>query len=156
MRIISRLLLLVVIGLVGIGCDSNGDEDMSIADLIADGWMLTAVSDSEGDQTVAFAEGFDGVEITFTESGDFSIFVDSNQPGEDNTITGTWSVNESQNSLTLTTTFSGIPINLVFSYAFSGDDILELTAASSTSVLLGQLFTGSSLQGTITITVARS
>lgn len=155
MRRLSALLLVLFFGFIGIGCDSNSSDETSVADLLADGWTLTSLFDAEGDQSAVFAAGFDAVDITFTENGNFTIDVDSKLPGEDQTIDGTWTVNETQNKLTLTTLFSGIPIGLEFTYAFDGDDVLELTASSATSVLLNQLL-GTTLQGTVSFTVART
>ena len=57
--------------------------------------------------------------------------------------------------MTLTADYLGIPVDLIFTYMFNGDDEIELTAASSTGILLNTLL-GTTLQGTITITIQRS
>ena len=156
MKKLSAALFMVVLAITSIGCDSNGgDDETSIADLIADGWALTSLEDAEGDQTAVFLTGFDGVDVTFTESGNFTLDVDRKAPNPDTQVTGTWAVNESQSRLTLTTDYQGIPVDLIFTYMFNGDDEIELTAASSTGILLNTLL-GTTLQGTITITIQRS
>jgi len=154
MKKLSTFLLVVAVAIMNAGCDSNNNDTQSVSDLLADGWTLTSVQDSEGDQTAVFLAGFNSVDATFTQSGDFTIDVDSKVDTGDTSVSGTWSVNESQNRLTLTTTFSGIPINLQFTYTFNGDNEITLTADSATSQLLNALL-GTTLQGTITITIVR-
>ena len=156
MKKISVILLTVAFGFAGIGCDSNDDDDPSIAELLVDDWVLSGVSDDEGDQLAAFIAGFNSIDVSFTESGNFTIEVDAVDPTGDQTISGTFAVNESTNKLTLTTTVPGAgQIQLNFTYAFSGDDQVTLTADSVTSTLLNVLL-GTTLQGTVSITISRT
>ena len=156
MKRISIFLLLVAFGFVGIGCDSNSGGDPSITELLADDWVLSGVTDDDGDQLAAFVAGFNSINVSFTESSSFTINVDAIDPAGDQTISGTFSVNESTSKLTLTTTVPGAgQIQLNFTYAFSGDDLVTLTADSVTSTLLNVLL-GTTLQGTVSITISRT
>ncbi len=156
MRKLSTYLLVLVIAVVGVGCDSDSnDDEISIDELIADGWVLTGVSDADGDQMAVFAQGFSSLKITFTQAGAFTIVVDAIDDAGDNVITGTYSINESTNRITLTTEAQGVPIQLNFNYAFNGDDVVTFAADSVTSTLLNVLL-GTTLQGSVSLTVTRT
>lgn len=156
MKKISVFLLLLATGFVGIGCDSNNDDEPSIAELLADNWVVSGVSDDEGDQLTTFVTEFTSIAVIFTESSNFTIDVDAVDPTGDQTISGSFSVNESTNRLTLTTTVPGAgQIQLNFTYAFSGDNQVTLTADSVTSTLLNVLL-GTTLQGIVSITISRT
>jgi len=156
MRILSTILLVLAIAVVGIGCDSdNNDDEISIDELIADGWTLIGVSDAEGDKMAVFAQGFSSLDILFTQAETFTIDVDALDDEGDTIISGTYSINESTNRITMTTEVQDQPINLNFTYSFNGDDEVTFAADSVTSTLLNILL-GTSLQGSISLTVTRN
>jgi hypothetical protein len=101
-----------------------------------------------------FTTGYNGIDISFASSMNFTIDVDAKVDAGDQTITGTWSVNETQSKISLAASFSGLPVTLDFNYVFSGDDVITLTAGGNTSVLLNTLL-GTTLQGSIELTLAR-
>lgn len=153
---LSTFLLALMIAVVGIGCDSdNNDDEISIDELIADGWTLSGVSDADGDQMAVFAQGFNSLEITFTRAGAFTIDVDAIDDEGDTVISGTYSINESANRITMTTEVEGLPVTLIFTYAFNGVDEVTFAADSGTSILLNLLL-GTTLQGSISLTITRN
>lgn len=157
MKKILVFLLIVAFGFVGIGCDSDSDsdDDSSVVELLEGDWVLTGVTDDDGDQFAVFIAGFNSIEMLFTESGSFTIDVDAVDSAGDQTISGTFSVNESTSKLTLTATVVPFgPIQLNFTYSFNGDDQVTLTADSVTSTLLNVLL-GTTLQGIVRITITR-
>jgi len=155
MRKLSALLFFVLLALSSTGCDSGGNNEDSVSDKITGNWMLTSISDDEGDKTAVFTTGYNGIDISFESSMNFTIDVDAKVDAGDQTISGTWSVNETQSKLTLSASLSGLPVALDFTYAFSGDDVITLTAGGNTSVLLNTLL-GTTLQGSIELTLART
>lgn len=155
MKNILVFLLIIAFAFVGIGCDSDSDDDPSIAELLEGDWVLTGVTDDDGDQFAVFIAGFNSIEMLFTESGSFTIDVDAVDSASDQTISGTFSVNESTSKLTLTATVVPVgQIQLNFTYSFNGDDQVTLTADSVTSTLLNVLL-GTTLQGIVRITITR-
>ncbi len=155
MKNILVFLLIIAFAFVGIGCDSDSDDDPSIAELLEGDWVLTGVTDDDGDQFAVFIAGFNSIEMLFTESGSFTIDVDAVDSAGDQTISGTFSVNESTSKLTLTATVVPVgQIQLNFTYSFNGDDQVTLTADSVTSTLLNVLL-GTTLQGIVRITITR-
>lgn len=153
---LSTFLLALAIAVVGVGCDSdNNDDEISIDELIVDGWTLTGVSDAEGDQMAVFVQGFSSLEITFTQAGAFTIDVDAIDDAGDTVISGTYSINESANRVTLTADVEGLPVVLNFTYAFNGDDEVTFAADTDTSAKLNFLL-GTTLQGSISLKVTRT
>jgi hypothetical protein len=155
MRKLSAALFFVLLAFSSAGCDSGGSNNDSVSDKITGNWMLTSIADDEGDKTAVFTTGYNGIDISFASSMNFTIDVDAKVDAGDQTITGTWSVNETQSKISLAASFSGLPVTLDFSYVFSGDDVITLTAGGNTSVLLNTLL-GTTLQGSIELTLARS
>lgn len=157
MKKILVFLLIMAFGFVGIGCDSDSDsdDDSSIAELLEGDWVLTGVRDDDGDQFSVFIAGFNSIEMLFTESGSFTIDVDAVDSAGDQTISGSFSVSESTDKLTLTATVVPVgPIQLNFTYSFNGDDQVTLAADSTTSTLLNVLL-ATTLQGIVRITITR-
>ena len=157
MRKHSTLFLALVLGLVALGCDSNkNDDEISIAELIADGWIVTGASDANGDQMAVFAQAFNSIDVIFTQTGSFTLDVDAIDDEDDQTITGTYAVNESTNLITLTTTVPVVgSIGLNFTYSFNGDDEVTFTADQTTSTLL-TLLLETPLQGSVSLTITRN
>lgn len=157
MKKLSAIFLALLVGFVGIGCDSNSsdDDELSVAEQFVDMWALSGVSDDDGDQLAAFTAGFTAVDVTFASGSTFSIDIDAVDDASDQVLSGTYSVNEAASRLTLTTTVPGTgQIGLNFTYAFTGSDTVTLTADAVTSTLLNVLL-GTSLSGQIEITVSR-
>ena len=156
MKKLSAIFFTFLIGFVGVGCDSNGDnDDPSIADLLVGVWELTGVSDADGDQFTVFAQGFNSLEFTFTQAGAITIGIDAIDDAGDTVITGTYSIDESASRIAVTTEAEGVPIILNFTYAFNGDDEVTFAADSVASILLNALLV-TTLQGSISLTISRT
>lgn len=153
MRKIS--LFLLIFGLFAVGCDSNdnGDDDASDAERLEGSWAMTGVTDAEGDQSESFAENFNSVVVTFNSDDSFSLAVDAAGDGTDLTISGTYSVTETTDGLTLNATVPGVgTIPLAFTYEFVGDDV-ELTAGAQTIAALNGVL-DTALIAPVTFTVS--
>ena len=156
MKKLSTIFFALLFGFVGVGCDSNSDnDDLPIADLLVDVWKLTGVSDADGDQFAVFVQGFNSLEFTFTQAGAITIVVDAIDDAGDTVITGTYSIDESASRIVVTTQAEGVPIILNFTYTFNGDDEVTFVADSVTSILLNVLL-GTTLQGSISLTISRT
>ena len=153
MRKLSLFLMIVGLLVVGVGCDSNDDDEQSDASLFVGSHAITSVTDVEGDQTAAFAQGFESIVVTFAEGGNFTIAVDAIVDQGDVTVPGTYEVNESANTITLNATTASGTIPLAFEYEFNGNQT-NLTAGAQTATALNALF-GTTLQAPATITVTR-
>lgn len=138
MRKIS--LFLLIFGLIAIGCDSNddGDDDPSDAERFVGTWSLNDVSDAEGD--VNLEANFNSIAATFNADDTFSIAIDAVEGGTDLNLTGTWTLVEASETLTLNATVPGIgSIPLTFNYEFSGENILLTAGPQTTAALNGVL-----------------
>jgi hypothetical protein len=147
MRKLSSLLLILLIGVIGVGCDS--DNSQSDAEAFVGVWALTGVSDAGGDALAAFGAAFSSVTLDNGADGSFTLVATPRQ-GTAVTVPGTYSVNESTNTFTLTTPQAP----LAFTYTYTSDNVVELQAGATTSVLLNSLF-GTSLEAPSTITITR-
>lgn len=143
------LLMLVA----AVGCDSNEDDDMSEQELFLGAWTLTSISDDEGDQTASFEENVESFVVQFQDESSFQLNVAfvPDDPREDIQLAGTYLLDESDNALTLQ--IPGLPAPLSFTYAFENDNTLVLNA--SNVVLINTLF-GTQYEGTVQITVERT
>ena len=138
-------------------CDSDSNDDStSVSDQFVGGWQLGGLSDGDGDRTAAFAQGYEAITIAFTDAGAVTLSVNAADinPVGDSSYTGTWSVEESSSTLTVSLSVAGTPTPLSFTYDFINDNTVALTASSSTSLLLGVLFQ-TSFAEPVTITVVR-
>jgi hypothetical protein len=151
LRKLSLLVLLVGFVAVTAGCDSNDDDDASV---VVGAWGLGGLSDASGDRTEGFAEGFNSVVITFNRDNTMSLAIDSKNNALDQTISGTYTTNESARSLSATLTVGGNNLPLTFTYEEVNSNSLRLTATGNTSVLLGTVFQ-TSLADPVVITVVR-
>ncbi len=147
MRKLSNLLLVLLIGVIGVGCDS--DSSQTDAEAFVGVWALTGVSDAEGDALAAFGQAFSSVVITNSADNSFTL-VANPRDGSPITVPGTFSVNESTNTYTLNTPQAP----LAFTYSYTSDNVVELQAGATTSVLLNATF-GTSLVAPATITITR-
>lgn len=147
MRKLSNLLLVLLIGVIGVGCDSGNDQ--SDAEAFVGVWALTGVSDAQGDALAAFGQAFSSVVLTNNADNSFTLVANPRE-GSAITVPGTYSVNESTNTFTLTTPQAP----LAFTYSYTSDNVVELQAGATTSVLVNSLF-GTSLEAPATITITR-
>ncbi len=154
MRRLTNLLFVLLMGVFSVGCDSDSNN-MSDMDQIVGTWALTNVTDANGSALAAFGAAFSSVVLTNAANGSFTMNVtpSAQNPAVIPPITGTFSVNESTSVFTLNVT-SPVPAPLAFTYAFSTEDTVDLTAGATTSVLLNTLF-GTTLQSPAVITITR-
>ena len=151
MRKLSHLLLVLLIGVVGVGCDSN--DDASDAEAFVGVWALTNVEDVDGSQLEAFGQAFTSVVLTNSADNSFVLAVTPRQ-GNAQQIPGTYVINETTNSFTLNANLGGSTAPLAFTYDFVSDNVVTLTAGATTAVLLNTLF-GTSLEAPAVITITR-
>ena len=155
MRSLSVFLFVLVTGFSAIGCDSDSsDNGPSDSERLVGNWIMSGVTDADGDQWDIFSAGFNSVVISFTQSGNYSIVIDSKLPDGDTTISGMYTVNEGTNSIALATEVAGQSLNLNFTYAFSSDTQATFTADPTTSTLLNVLL-GTTLRGTISLILTK-
>lgn len=151
LRKFSLFLLLIGFAAVTAGCDSNDEDDTSV---VVGAWGLGGLSDASGDRTAGFAEGFNSVVITFNDDMSMSLAIDSKNDALDQNISGTYTTNESAESLSAMLTVGGNTLPLTFTYEDVNSNSLRLTATGNTSVLLGTVFQ-TSLADPVVITVVR-
>jgi hypothetical protein len=153
--------LVVFAALVFSGCDSNSSGDNSnelsaTQKLTSKTWVMTGVSDSEGDKFDTFASNFSSIIVTFS-ADTFRIVVDPADNSENTIITGGYTVDESLKRLSLSaqvTPETSVPLN--FTYNFVNDDSqVDIAADGTTSTLLNSLF-GTTLVGNATLTLTDS
>ena len=154
MRKISSLLLITLLAIAGVGCDSDDNEESDAAKFVGH-WVLTGVSDDDGDALATFAENFDSISLTNVDDGSFTLTVDP-KVGDNIVLPGTYSVNESADRFTLVATTPLGPASLNFTYAFDGDNTIVLTSDTTTALLLNTLFDGVDLVGQAVITISRN
>jgi hypothetical protein len=153
MRKIS--LLLLIFGLIATGCDSNdnGGDGMSDAEAFVGTWGLNQVSDADGE--VDLASNFNSIAVTFTISDSFSLVIDAVESGSDLMLNGTYTVEESTNTITLDATIPNVgTIPLIFTYEFDGDNVLLTSGAQTTAALNGVLQLESPLVAPVVFTAS--
>ena len=136
-------LLLMIFGLLLVGCDSDsGSDDSSDADALVGTWAVSGLTDASGDRSGGLLESYNSVLITIGSDGSVAMNVDAKDPVPDLNATGTYTLNEATQTLIATLTVSGQPTPLTFTYSFQGNDDsgLSLTPVGSTTILLGVLF----------------
>ena len=142
MRKLSFLFL--VFGLLLVGCDSDsGSDDASDAELFVGSWALGGISDSEGDRTAAFVQGFNSVAIGFTSGEQFTLAVDAVIDEADANYSGTYTISEATSTVSVSLNVGGQPFPLSFTYEIEDDSHITLQASSTTAVLLASLFSTS-------------
>jgi len=138
MRMLSLFMLICGL-LVVTGCDSN-DDSSSDADMFVGTWQVAGLTDASGDRSAGLAESYNSVRITLGNAGNVTMAVDAKVAAASLTASGTYSINETDDTLTATLEVGGNPTPLTFSYEFVDDSTLQLTPTSTTTVLLGVLF----------------
>ena len=150
-------LLAVALLVVATGCDSNGDDDESDAEVFIGAWAATGISDATGDQTASFAQSVSQFVVTFTADtyGLNVVFADARDPI---VFSGaTYSVDEDDNELTIVIpaeATGATAISLTFDYAFlNNNDTVTLT--NSAQVAFVNLLFGTTYEAPVTVTLAR-
>ncbi len=153
-RYFSITSLLVAPALLAVGCDSN-DEGPTDAERFVGTWTAIAITDSNGDQSAAFAELVTSMTVVF-QAGDedpaFSLTVDYTEASEreDLLLPGTYAVDDGPRSLTLTIV-SGA--SLPFTYAFENDSRARLTTSAA---LVNPVFEPTTpYEGTVMVTIQK-
>lgn len=145
-KVLFSALVLLALGWVT-GCDSN-DNESSDEERFVNNWTLTQVRDEQGDQTATFLEGYNSVTVDFNADRTYRLMVDAIGDGEDFTLSGPYTVNESGKLLSLTIEIQGESLSLPLAYAFQNDTTLVL---SGSSVLVNALI-DTGLQGSVQLT----
>ena len=130
-------------------CD--GSEDLSDAELIVGSWDLSGVVDGAGDQMASFNQNYSSFAATFNSDGSVTIVLVPTGTAPDVNINATYTIDEANGTVGITTTVSGLLVTIPFTYDFTDEDTLELTASAA---LLGQVLQ-TSLSGTATVTLTR-
>jgi len=136
------------------GCDSNNDDGPSDAEIFVGEWGVARITDDDGDQTEAFLSLVDSFLTSLRADGTFDIIIDYNDAANaarqsDIDVSGTYTVNESNNTLTLT---AANAVALPLSYTIENNDRITI---SGNAFLLNLAF-GTNYTGTVALTIARN
>ena len=137
------------------GCDSNkdGNDGPSDAEIFVGEWGVARITDADGDQTQAFLSLVDSFLTSLRADGTFDITIDYNDAANaagqnDINVSGTYAVNESSNTLTLTIANAGaLPLN----YRIENNDRITISG----NALLINLAFGTNYTGTAALTIVR-
>lgn len=113
---------------------------------------MVAVADEEGDKLAEFESSFDSFDIVFTAAGNATITVSPSTSDPDVVVAGTYVVDLNGMKVSVSVQVSGVPVTLLFDYAFESDS--RLTVSTNSTAL--NLAFGTSLVGTATITLSKS
>ena len=137
------------------GCDSSddGNDGPSDAEIFVGEWGLTRITDGDGDQTQAFLDLIVSFLTSLRADGTFDITIDYNDAANaagqnDIDVSGTYTINESNNTLTLT---AANAVALPLSYTIENNDRITI---SGVAFLINLAF-GTDYTGTIALTIAR-
>ncbi len=137
------------------GCDSNndGNDGPSDAEIFVGEWGVARITDGDGDQTQAFLDLVVSFLTSLRADGTFDITIDYNDAANaagqnDIDVSGTYTVNESNNTLTLT---AANAVALPLSYTIENNDRITI---SGNALLLNLAF-GTNYTGTVALTIAR-
>lgn len=136
------------------GCDSNNDDGPSDAEIFVGEWGVARITDGDGDQTQAFLSLVDSFLTSLRADGTFDIIIDYNDAANaarqnDIDVSGTYTVNESNNTLTLT---AATAVALPLSYTIENNDRITI---SGVAFLINLAF-GTDYTGTVALTIARN
>jgi len=154
MRKLSIYIMLFGLLVVGTGCDSNNSDDSSEADAFVGAWALGGISDSSGDRTAAFVEGFSAVGIGFEKDGGFTLDVDAVIDEGDANYSGEYGVVEQNTTVSVSINVDGQAFPLAFTYEIVNANQIKLSASGTTAVLLATLF-NTTLAAPVTITLVK-
>ena len=136
------------------GCDSNNDDGLSDAEIFVGEWGIARITDGDGDQTQAFLSLVDSFLTSLRADGTFDIIIDYNDAANaasqsDINVSGTYTVNESNNTLTLTAAGA---VALPLSYTIENNDRITI---SGVAFLINLAF-GTDYTGTVALTIVRN
>lgn len=153
-------LIMMIFGLlVFTACDSDsGSDDTSDKDAFVGNWNLAGFSTGGQDITTVVGSQYSQFSIEFTSNDGAQLtVVNVETPNEPTIIAGTYSVNESDNSIALDVSVQGTDVTLSFNYEIVNNNQIVLTASSSTALLMGSpLLLNTSLADPVVLTVARA
>jgi hypothetical protein len=137
------------------GCDGDEDDEETDSEIMIGTWSLSTISDDEGDKTDVFFAEANSVVVVLNNDDSFTIAMDFNAAAEaagatDVNLAGTYSVNESAKTLTLT--IAGIGASLQGQYTVVNNDRIRISAPAA---LTNALFGGTPNVGTVVITLDR-
>ena len=153
----KRAVYIVVLLLLGwtAGCDSSddGNDGPSDAEIFVGEWGLARITDGDGDQTQAFLSLVVSFLTSLRADGTFDITIDYNDAANaagqnDIDVSGTYTVNESNNTLTLT---AANAVALPLSYTIENNDRITISG----NALLINLAFGTNYTGTAALTIVR-
>ena len=130
-----RLVIVALLAVTWIGCDSTDnseDEETTEADVFVGTWTVTRVEANNNDITpiVRTQINLDETSVTFDEEGTFSgLAVSSGDEGDQRQISGRYSVDE--NNATITFTGDAFDEPATLNYTIEGDNQIELTSNDS-------------------------
>lgn len=133
-----------------VGCDSDDDDDP--ADVFVGAWTVTSITDGDGDQTAAFGQVANSLDVTFADDGTFDLVLDyndiANAAGQaDLAVDGTYTATDTRLSLTVPALGATLP----FDYNVVNNDQVGLSAPAA---IVNAAF-GTSYVGNVTLTVTR-
>ena len=141
----KKILLLLMVLLVSVslvGCDTTKDEGTSDAELFLGNWLIVEARDQDGvrDQTAVLA-ALGALSIELTQDGMYTLafkYTDPQTP--DAVISEAYTVNDSSSRLLLVIQIPNLPPqNLPVDYSFNSDTEVELTIDGTLlAILLNQ------------------
>ncbi len=153
-KCVVYMVVLLLLGWTA-GCDSSddGNDGPSDAEIFVGEWGLTRITDGNGDQTQAFLDLIVSFLTSLRADGTFDITIDYNDAANaagqnDIDVSGTYTINESNNTLTLT---AANAVALPLSYTIENNDRITI---SGVAFLINLAF-GTNYTGTIALTIAR-
>ncbi len=149
---VLSVFVLLLLGWIS-GCDSNNNDGPSDAEIFVGEWGVARITDADGDQTEAFLSLVDSFLTSLRADGTFDITIDYNDAANaagqnDIDVSGTYTVNESSNTVTLTVANVGA---LPLSYMIENNDRITISG----NALLINLAFGTNYTGTVALTIAR-
>ncbi len=141
------LLILTLVSVALVGCDSNDEEETGDAERFLGSWRIVSAADQDGqrDQTAVFS-ALGTLTLTLNEDASYALVLQYTDPDTpDLPIGGDYTVNEVSSRLILSVQLEGLPtVDLTLTYKFNSDTEVELTADATTlRLLLGAELDGS-------------
>ena len=154
-RTLFYSLLTLVLLVVATGCDSTDSDQDSATDILVGTWAVVSISDDTGDLTGDFTQIVESLTVDLQTDNDFTLILNYNEQGEalgqeDINLTGTYSINESSNEITLTLPTGGA---LTFDYEIeNAREAVMTTGAGGLNVALQPAIP---YQGTVTLEIEK-
>lgn len=127
MRKLSTFFSVLLLAFVVSACDTTEDE-LDDSEVFIGSWTVVEVRDEEGDKTAVFNEDIDSFSTEIEANGDFSLTVDYADQRPTIPLTGTYTIDEDLNALTLNGEIGGSAVPpLVFDYEIVSENEIELS-----------------------------